>query len=473
MECKKRLYLSTLACFFLSSIGDKAQAAGFALIENSASGMGNAFAGAAAVANDASTAWFNPAGLTRIKTPQLTVVGHIVTGSSDFTDKGSSVNPKLTQGEVTPGSITGPNDDANSGAAFIPNLYYVRPLSDKVSFGFAFNAPFGLETDYKDDWVGRYQALNSSVTAVNINPSLGWQVNDKLSLGAGVSLQYVQAALSTAIDSSAACLKFAEANPEALLADCGKVGLTAGTSDKDSKVELESDNLEFGFNLGLMYSVNDATRLGLAYRSRMSQATEGDAQYTIDPDLQRVVDKVNAGLRAANAGRQELVDSDIDATVDLPPSLSFSVSHQANSKLQLLGDITWTGWSSFEELRVKFASGQDDFVTEQEWEDVIRLSIGGNYQLDDKWTLRAGLAFDEEAIPDEKHRTPRIPGNDRTWLSFGAGMNVNKNIHLDFGYAHLFIDDAGADHTDDNGYTFRGEYESNVNIVSAQLNWNF
>lgn len=472
MECKKRLYLSTLACFFLSSIGGNAQAAGFALIENSASGMGNAFAGAAAVANDASTAWFNPAGLTRIKTPQLTVVGHIVTGSSDFTDKGSSVNPKLTNG-VKPGSIAGPNDDANSGAAFIPNLYYVRPLSDKLTFGFAFNVPFGLETDYKDDWVGRYQALNSSVTAVNINPSLGWQINEKLSLGAGVSLQYVQAALSTAIDSSAACLKFAEANPEALLADCGKVGLTAGTSDKDSKVELESDNLEFGFNLGLMYSVNDDTRLGLAYRSGISQATEGDAQYTIDPDLQIVVDKVNAGLRAANAGRQELVDSDIDATVDLPPSLSFSVSHQASSKLQLLGDITWTGWSSFEELRVKFASGQDDFVTEQKWEDVIRLSIGGNYQLDDKWTLRAGLAFDEEAIPDVKHRTPRIPGNDRTWLSFGAGMNVNKKIHLDFGYSHIFVADAGADHTDDNGYTFKGEYEANVNIVSAQLNWNF
>ena len=83
------------------------------------------------------------------------------------------------------------------------------------------------------------------------------------------------------------------------------------------------------------------------------------------------------------------------------------------------------------------------------------------------------MAFDEEAIPDVKHRTPRIPGNNRTWLSFGAGMNVNKKIHLDFGYAHIFVEDAGADHTDDNGYTFKGVYEANVNIVSAQLNWNF
>jgi len=472
MEYNKRLYLSTVACLLLGSVGGNTQAAGFALIEHSASGMDNAFAGAAAVANDASTAWFNPAGLNLIKNHQLTVAGHVVTGSSEFTDKGSSVNPKLTNGEVQPGSIAGPNDDANSGAAFIPNLYYVRPVSEEMTFGLAINAPFGLETDYKDDWVGRYHALNSSVTALNINPSLGWQINDKLSLGAGVSLQYVQAALSKAIDSSAACLSFVKQGL-AELADCGNVGLTAGTPDKDSKVEQESDNVDFGFNLGLMYSVNDATRLGLAYRSGITQATEGDAKFTIDPDLQIVVNEVNDKLRAANAGKQVLVDTDINATVDLPPSLSFSVAHQANSKLQLLGDITWTGWSDFEELRVELASGQDDAVTEESWEDVIRYSIGANYQLDDKWTLRTGLAYDEEAIPDEKHRTPRIPGNDRTWLSFGAGMNVNNNINLDFGYAHLFMDDAGADHTDDNGYSFRGTYEAEVNIVSAQLNWNF
>jgi long-chain fatty acid transport protein len=474
MDINKHFYLSTIIGFMAVGASTNIQAAGFAIIENSASGMGNAFAGAAAVANDASTAWFNPAGLTKIKTPQLTVAGHLISGHSDFTDKGSSVNPKLTGGSVVPGSISGRNDDG-SGLGFIPNAYYVRPLSDQLSFGFAFNVPFGLETDYKDDWVGRYHALNSSVTAVNFNPSLGWKINRQLSLGAGISLQYVQANLSKAIDSAALCLKLAGTNPQ-LLQACSSAGLGVGTHSNqanDSKVELESDNLDFGFNLGLIYSANEATNLGVAYRSGISQATSGDAQFTVNPALRPVLGGVNAQLSQAGAGKQILTNTDIDATVDLPPTLSLSVAHQLNTKLQLLGDITWTGWSSFEELRIKFASGQDDAVTEENWNDVMRYSIGANYELNSKWILRAGLAYDEEAIPDAHHRTPRIPGNDRTWLSFGTGLNVSNRLHLDFGYAHLFMDDAPADHTDESGYSFRGVYKSDANIASAQLNWNF
>ncbi|RUM93571.1 MAG: hydrocarbon degradation protein [Thiothrix sp.] len=475
MEYKKRIYLSTVACLLLGSVGGHAEAAGFAIIEHSASGMGNAFAGAAAVANDASTAWFNPAGLTLIKTPQLMVAGHLIDASSEFTDKGSSVSPALTGGAVVPGSITGSNDDGVPGAAFVPNFYYVRPLGDKVSFGLAINAAFGLETDYEDDWVGRYHGLNSALTTLNINPSLGWKINDQLSLGAGVSLQYVNAELSGAIDSTAACLGLAGTNSQ-LLQACTSAGLGPGTQatlENDSKGKNESDSIAVGFNLGLMYSVNEATRLGMAYRSGITQSTEGDAKFTVNENFKPVLEQINAGLRATNAGKQFFTDTDITAEVDLPPSLSLSIAHQANARLQLLGDITWTGWSSFEELRIKYASGQNDTATDESWEDVIRLSMGGNYQLDDKWTLRAGVAFDEEAIPDEKHRTPRIPGNDRWWLSLGAGLNVSKKIHLDFGFAHLFLDDFAADHTDDNGYSFRGEYSADINIASAQLNWNF
>jgi len=473
MEYNKKLYLSAAACVFLGATGGSVQAAGFAIIEHSASGMGNSFAGAAAVANDASTAWFNPAGLTLIKNSQLIVAGHIIDSTADFTDKGSSVNPKLTDGKVKPGSLTGSNDNANGGAAFIPNVYYVHPVNDEVTFGLALNAPFGMETDYEDDWVGRYQGLNSEVTTVNINPSLGWKINNQLSLGAGMSLQYIHVSLSNAIDSTALCLKLAEGKPQ-LLQACSSAGLgvenTANLAN-DSKAELETDNWGYGFNLGLMYAVNDATRLGASYRSKISQETSGDAKFTVNPGLQQVLNIVNPQLQAS--GKQILVDSDIEAAVDLPPSFSLSAIHQFSPKLQLLGDITWTGWSNFEELRIKFDSGQDDAVTEEAWKDVIRYSIGANYALDDKWTLRTGLAFDEEAIPDPQHRTPRIPGNDRTWLSFGAGLNVSEEIHFDFGYAHLFLDDSAADHTDHNGYSFRGEYQANLNIVSAQLNWNF
>ncbi len=462
--------LSSAIALSLLGLAQQASASGFAIIEHSASGMGNAFAGAAAVAEDASTAWFNPAGLTKLSGPQLVVSGHIIAPKADYTDKGSSVNPALTGG-VVQGSLTGKNDDGGS-LAFVPNLYYARPLSDKMTFGLAINAPFGLETDYDDNWVGRYHGLKSAIATVNINPSIGWQVNDKLSLGFGVSAQYVKADLTSAIDSSAVCLKAAQGDPT-VIATCGALGLaTPSNAATDSLAELQTDNWAFGFNFGALFDVNDSTRLGFAYRSEIEQDTSGTADFTINPALQPVLDGVNAQLAAIN--KAQLVDSDITSTVSLPQSVSLSMTHQYDSKLQVLADITWTGWSSFDELRIKYDSGQDDSVTTEAWDDVFRYSIGVNYKKDDKLTLRGGIALDQEAIPDAKHRTPRIPGNDRTWVSFGAGYKLSKTAQIDVGYSHLFVDETPVDHTDEStGYTLRGTYDASVDIVSAQLTWNF
>ncbi len=469
MSFTRLLPLPAAIALGLFTLSQPVHSAGFAIIEHSASGMGNAFAGAAAIGEDASTAWFNPAGLTRLTTPQLVVSGHIISPIADFTNKGSNVNPALTSGVVI-GSLTGVNDDGGS-LAFVPNLYYSRPINDAMTFGLAINAPFGLETDYKDDWIGRYHGLKSAITTLNINPSIGWKLSDTVSLGAGVSAQYVKAELTSAVDSSAVCLKAANGNP-ATLAACGNAGLaTPSNAATDSKADLETDNWAFGFNLGALFNVNEQTRIGLSYRSEIEQDTSGTAKFTINPNLQPILDGINTQLAAINSAL--LKNSDINATVSLPQSFSLSAAHQFNSRLLLLADITWTGWSSFEELRIKYASGQADSVTDESWNDVLRYSIGVNYAMDDKLTLRTGLAFDEEAIPDPQHRTPRIPGNDRTWLSFGAGYKFRSNASLDVGYSHLFVDDTPIDHTDDNGYTIRGVYEASVDILSAQLTWNF
>lgn len=466
--------LPLTSALLLTGLAQQAGAAGFQLIEQSGSGMGNAYAGAAAVAEDASTIYFNPAGLTKITKPQMVFAGHIISTSADFEDKGSSVNPALTGGTVVKGSLTGSNDDGG-GTAFVPNFYYARPINDKLVFGFGANAPFGLETDYEDDWVGRYHALNSAVQTVNLNPSLGYKVNEKLSIGGGVSIQYIHADLTSAIDSAAVCLSAAASSPALTTEDCVRAGLgpnDVSNSAKDSKAELEADNVAFGFNLGVTYDFNDKTRVGVSYRSGIEQEAEGDADFTVGTELSAVLPGINQGLSAVNSAL--LVDTGITATVDLPDSASFSVAHQATPKIQLLADVTWTGWSSFEELRIKYDSGQADSVTTEAWENTMRYSIGVNYDHTDKLRLRAGLAFDEEAIPDAEHRTPRIPGNDRTWIAFGAGYDYSDTMHFDVGFAHLFIDDTPSDHEDEgNGYHFRGEYEGDVNILSAQMNWNF
>jgi long-chain fatty acid transport protein len=460
------------SAILISLLSHQAIGSGFAVIEHSASGMGNAFAGAAAIAEDASTAWFNPAGLTRFKEPQLVLSGHVIIPTADFTDKGSFVNAALTGGTVVPGSLRGSNDDGGA-VGIVPNLYYTRALNDTTWFGFSLNAPFGLATDYKSDWVGRYHALESAVAALNINPSLAWRINDKLSFGAGISAQYITVTLSNAIDSAAACLSIAATNP-LLAAACTQAGVgvdgngvpLAGNLATDSKANIEdADDWSFGFNFGFMYEPSQATRIGFSYRSEIEQEPEGDVDFTLNPGFAAVL---------AGAGIPLFQDGAVSAGAALPASVSFSVAHTVNNKLQLLGDITWTGWSSFEELRIKFANPlQPDAFTDESWEDVFRYSIGANYQYNKDLILRAGLAFDEEAIPDESFRTPRIPGNDRTWISFGAGYKFREHIDLDFGFSHLFVADTPIDHINENGYGIRGVYEADVNILSSQLTWKF
>lgn len=433
--------------------------AGFALIENSASGMGNAFAGSAAVAEDASTIWFNPAGMTYLgdnidSKSLLSSAAHIVSSKTIFTDKGS----------IAPTSnIDGTKDANGRHTALIPNLYYMRKIKPRLTFGVSLNAPFGSTTHYDEDWVGRYQATETAMKTINVNPSLSWKANEKLSIGGGISAQYLHVSLGKAVDSNAACsLIAASSSSTQALINCNTNYPKASQPDKDSQVVVEGDDISFGFNIGMLYKATPKTRLGVSYRSQVSHDLEGDIKFDLDKDLV-----------AITKGVTSFTDRSITAEVDLPEMLSLSVAHRFN-RLELLGDVTWTGWSSFPELLISDANtGLDVTKTPENWKDVTRVSIGANYKYNHKLTLRTGVALDEEPIPSAIYRTPRIPGNDRTWLSLGAGYKLNKKMNFDVGYSHLFLDETPIDNTDEKGYVVKGLYESNVDILSAQVNYKF
>lgn len=472
----RKIYLPSLTLSLLL-IPSYSFAAGFGIIENSASGMGNAFAGAAAVGEDASTVWFNPAAMSLLgDRPTLTNTGHIVAPIASFKNRGSSVNPALTGGDTNAAVATLSGDaDSADKVAFIPNLYYVRPLNERMHIGIGINAPFGLEVNYKDDWVGRYLATTSAMKTINVNPSISWKANEQLSLGAGISGQYMDVELGTAIDSAAACRSAAiAANSGALLTQCINRFPNVGQSDTDSSGLVAGDGFAFGFNVGLLYEPIQNTRFGLSYRSKIKQELEGDATFTVDDSLQQIQTSATTNLQQALQATR-LRNREITAKTKLPDTLSLSVAHKLNSKLDLLADATWTGWSSFQELRVVEAATPNDTVsvTPEEWNDVWRISVGGNYQYNDRLKLRAGVAYDESPIPGPTLRTPRIPGNDRTWLSIGAGYKVNKKIDVDVGYSHILLDETPIDHTNENGYSLRGVYDADVNILSAQLNYKF
>ena len=459
----KRISAAILAAIGQLALYHPAWGAGFALIENSASGMGSAFAGAAALGEDPSTVWFNPAGMTLLQDQQVSVALHAIMPSASFSDRGSYLNPALTGDTVLPGSLTGPNDTTEV-TGYVPNLYYVVPFAERYRFGLGINVPFGLETDYQDDWVGRYHATHSYLKTININPALAWQATDSLSLGFGVDIQYIEADLSQMIDSGAICLGLVGVSNERL-ARCLSEGLLPNTPANDSQGGFSGDDWGLGYNLGLMYRFGDVNRIGLAYRSKVSQSLEGKGVFSVNPALRSYLDDFGYSAFMTNSG--------VTADTDMPESASLSGVFALSDRLTLLADISWTGWSSFQELRVVYDNpAQPDFVDDESWEDSMRYALGLNYRQGQR-VWRVGVAYDETPIPDPQHRTARIPGNDRIWLALGVGLPVFESIWLDLGYAHLFVDDTPIEQTNAYDYVLRGVYESDVDILSLQATMTF
>ncbi|NND90720.1 MAG: hydrocarbon degradation protein, partial [Granulosicoccus sp.] len=288
--------------------------------------------------------------------------------------------------------------------------------------------------------------------------------------------QQLSAELGNAVDSGGACLSLAtNPAPSFTSSDCVNAGLTPGVVDNDGYGEITGDSTALGFNLGALMTPVDGLKIGIAYRHSTSHELDGDVDFDI-PDSLADVFASNTNTDSQALTDSFLTDSGATAKVDLPSMFSVSTAWQASDKLELLADFTWTGWSSFEELRVVYDNPfQPDTLSVQEWEDVIRLSAGINYTHSNKLTLRTGIAFDEEAIPSAQRRTARIPGNDRTWFSVGAGYRVSDTISFDVGYAHLFLDETPIDNSDPEsqgaGQEVRGLFESAVDIFSAQFNW--
>ncbi len=447
-------------------------AAGFALIEHGASGLGNSYAGASAVSADSSTVWFNPAGMSELDGRKVAVAGHLISSSTDFTNEGTSLAAALGG---TP--ISGPDTADPGTVTLLPNFYYVAPINQQWKYGLSIGVPFGSSTDYDDDWVGRYTTVESSINVIDVNPSLSYRVSDKVSLGFGVSVQRLSAVLENNIDSGAVCLNFV-GQSSITETQCFNEGLTPGNQAVDSVGEVDGDSTALGFNLGALFSPTDTVKIGLAYRHGVDHDLEGDASFVVNPNLAAVLaSNTSASPESQFATANILNNVPGAAEVSLPASFSVSAAWQVHNKVELLTDLTWTDWSVFDELRVEFENpAQPDSVSLQEWEDTLRFSAGLNYQHNSKLTWRAGYAFDEEAIPSAQRRTARIPGNDRTWLSAGIGYKVSQRFSFDIGYAHLFLDDTPVDNPNleaPGGSIVRGVFEPAVDIFSAQLNWDF
>ncbi len=418
-----------------------ASAAGFALNEHSARYLGNALAGASAISDDASTVYFNPAGMTELPS-QFMFSGHAVVPNIDVT--GSA-----TQGGAP---ISGAGSDAGTLGA-VANMYWVHRINERTSVGAGIGTPFGLATEYDDDWAGRFHAIRSELLTLNLNPSIAHKLSDQLSIGFGVNVQYLHAKINNAIN----------------------FGVAEGF------IENEADDVSYGYNGGVLFKPAPGTKIGLSYRSRIAHELKGDVRFNIPAAVAGVpFGTFNPTVPAPFASMPTSTffqNDNITVDIELPATASISAYHRfANSKFALMGDATWTEWSNLPELRIVFDSPLTTLgpaVEEFGWENTWRFSTGVNYYHNDVWTFRAGTAYDESPVPDNTMRTPRLPDSDRIWATLGATYEMSDHLSFDVGYLFGYGKKNSINRTNSSGAVLRATVEPRVHVLSAQISYRF
>lgn len=424
-----------------------ADASGFALAEQNTSALGNSYAGAAASAEDASTIFFNAAGMTKLDEPAIAVSAIGIDIRSEFHN---------TASQAALGQTLGNEGGDAGGTSMVPAAYFAMPVG-MMRFGLGVNAPFGLKTEYDSSWMGRFQAVKSEVKTINVNPSFAFKFSEAFSLGIGADYQTIDAELTSAINYTALV---AQVSPALVSASAGLQGAT----------KVEGDDSAWGWDIGALLTPVEGTRVGVSYRAAIKYHVTGNATSTA-PASGNV--QVAGIIAAARAGA--LADGPVVLDIELPASARVSLTHDLGDAFELLADVQWTEWSSIQELRVKRPDGTTLSLTPEAWENTWRYALGANFRLNDAWKLRGGVAYDEAPVPDAT-RTPRLPDGDRKWVSVGAQWRLSESMKLDASYAHLFVSDAGLDQNAGSTSAYgllNGEQRSNINILGVQLSVNF
>ncbi len=399
-----------------------AAASGFQLIEQNASGIGNAYAGSAAVAENASTIFYNPAGMTQLQAREVSVGLSLVKPSFKYDDKGSTVPPLV--GGVP--QLAGDGGNGGSWAA-LPNAYLSWALNKDLYLGLGMGAPFGLMTEYDKNWVGAAHSVKFDIKTYNLNPSIAYRVNDRVSLGAGIN--------------------FMKMDVEYTKRQILPVG---GGFVSARPAKLRADDTAWGWNVGALFNLSEATKLGLSYRSKVKQKLDGNLSVT--------------GVTKFGAS----------ADVELPDTAIISLTHKLDERWELLGDVSWTGWSSIPKVDIK--NKQTKAVVQSldtKFDDTWRVALGANYQLNPAVKLKFGVAYDQTPVPDKEHRLVSLPDNDRMWLSFGTQWKPNKASTLDLGVSYLYVKKTKIDNNGGATGRIRGEFDSNVWIIGGQYSLAF
>lgn len=400
--------IAAAAMMVAGAFATQTYAAGFQLSEQSAIQMGRAMAGAGVVGDDLSAVHYNPAGMTLLSGTRMQATGTWVAVNLDY--------------ESHDGSVT---ENGRLKGQIIPAGFLTHQINDSLWAGLGLTVPYGMGTEYGEDWEGRERGTESMILTFDINPNLAWKVNDKLSVGGGISLQYAKAEL----------------------------GMGMGPMQANVK----GDSWAWGWNVGLMFQPVETVRLGLAYRSHIAHNAEGHTDVKSPLNL----------------------TSDMKVRIKTPDTVTLSATWEATDALRLSGTARWSKWSNFRTLDVqnldfngtpyaKFAN----VPVENNWDDTWFFSVGADYKLNGQWTVRGGVAYDQGPV-ENQYRMAVIPDTDRVWFSGGASYKYTDNLTFDFGAT--YIKGVGdTDLYDKVGDEKIGEFKSlDSYIFSAQMQYLF
>jgi long-chain fatty acid transport protein len=422
------------------SLSTHALASGYQLWEQDGGSIGNYHAGRAAIAEDASTAFYNPAGLVRIPNQQLVVAIDPIT--TDF----------LFDGTIDVSTFTPPNTapipTKSQGGTFnlVPSLNYAAPITNNLVFGLSVVAPFGLKTDYGDSTVARYSATLTSLRVIDFSPSLGIAFNDKFSFGAGLDVEHA----------------FAQFGLDAGIFAPGAFDTTS--QNKGSVTAL-------GFHAGVLYQFSPETRVGLNYQSKVTlHLRHGDSDFE-GP----IANDFDGGRQSNNNLRTDL---------PLPAVTSLSIFHSFNPTWDVMATVSYTQWSVFDELILENVSGIDaegdasndiTVVIPQNYRDTWNYAVGTNYHMNEQWFFRTGIGYDETPS-NNNDRNLQLPDLNRFVLAVGAHFQATKALAFDVGWTHFFQGTTDIDVSQQFGAqetVTDGKVKASADVYGLQVLWNF